>query len=225
MQKTQPKGSFGLSEDMMQAINDIDSKKRAPAAGPTSDVEDIVAQEETQKESPTELAQPARPAKAKPAENAELTEEEIAVKLKEVMKEVETNLGIEIDEDDIWSFLFNNEILKRGITIVPGKMVATFKTLSLDATNDVDGKMAEALDEKRLESGFKNINTQHILAQGLVELGRPGQVKSIGETPEERFKVIGKMSSLLVEKLGQKWNQFVFLIDETVKEEMETKKD
>ncbi len=220
MKQQNPSGSFGIPQDMKDAINDIEQKKREnQQKEPTSDVEEIVTQPVLEKKKETEESEPL-------SDNfEELTVDQKEKKVKEVLEEIRKNLDIEITEDDIWSFLYNNEIIKRNVVIMPGKMVATFKTISLDATNLVDSKMAEILDEKRLEAGFKNLNTQHVLSQGLIELGKPGKLKSLGETPEERFKVVGKMSALLVEKLGRKWNTFVFLVDEAVKEEMESKKD
>lgn len=218
MKNEKPRGSFGLPDDLLKAINDVERKKRSvQEPEPTNDVEEIVEQE---------AEKPVKSVKITGGDvNAELTEEEKKAKIEEVINEIKKDLGVEITEDDVWSMLFNNEIIKRGITVIPGKMSATFRTISLDDTNEVDSKMASELKIDRLENGYKNINTQYILSQGLIELGKPGQLKPLGETAEERFKAIGKMSALVVEKLGRKWNEFVFLVDETLKEEMESKKE
>lgn len=210
-------GSFGIPDELKQAIDSMEKKKTAPSQG-VSDVEDLPIEDLRVEGSAS-----------KEDQQKDLTEKELKEKKrleqKKLLEEIKEDLGIKISEDDIWSFLLNNEIIKKDIVIVPGRLHATFKTLTLDETNAIDSIMAQDLEVKRLENGFKNINTQHLLSRSILELGKPNAPRSIGSTPKERFDTLGKMSALLVEKLGRKWNLFVFLIDGIIKEEMEVKKD
>lgn len=204
------KSSFAIPEDLVKEINRAKEKEKPPVAP---------------KEAP-ETAKEAAPAttveEKKDAPKDEKTTEE---RTEELLKEVRESLGVDITEDDIWEFLYNNTMTKKDIIIYPGKMHATFKySLTLEETQAIDQAMASALERNYLEAGFKNLNTQHIMSYVLLELGKPGKTRPLGQTPKERFEAIGNMSSLLIEQLARKWNQFLFLLDSTLKKEEQVKK-
>ena len=176
------------------------------------------------------LSQPEKPdIKPKPQPNPvkeELTDKEKALEEREeLLDEIKKELEIEITEDDMWNSIFNSNLTKSNISIFPGKVHATFKYgLNVDELSQIDKAMATALEEKWMETGFKSLNTRHLLSHVLLEVGKPAKLKSIGSTPEERFEAIGEMNTILVEMLAKKWNMFLFLMDETAKQEKTLKK-
>ena len=89
---------------------------------------------------------------------------------------------------------------------------------------DAKKSLQKQYEKKMLEAGFRNLNTLQLLSHGLLELGRPGESKSLGETQEERFEALNEMNTLMVEKLAKKWNTFVWLLNYTVNEEIDEKK-
>lgn len=217
MKTTATQGSFGMPKEMLDELDRIKKKKSEGVSTPKesiseSDVEGMNFGAEV----------PEKKAASIPDEvPKELSRDQ---QIAEALKQIREDLGVVIDEDDLWSILYSNCLTKRNVTIIPGKMHATFRTHSLDETNAIDIKMAKVMEETRMENGIKNVNAQHILSYGLRELGKPGKMRSIGETPEARFKVLGEMSTMVIEVLVKKWNEFVFLVDQSVKEEMKGKK-
>ena len=218
MSGTKMQGSFGLPEEMKKELNRLERRKNEV---------DGKQQEEPSVEEPISepiVSDVEEMVDKKIVDTEPLSKEDYAIKIKKVMQEVRDDLKIEITEADIWAYLYNNEIIKKDVVIFPGRMIATFKTLSLNNVNRIDSSMAKIYDEKRLEGGYKNKGTQSLLAEGLLELGKPGEARSTGTTTEERFDSVGKMGAMLVDILGQKWNEFTFLVEKTIKMEMKEKK-
>lgn len=208
MEPKKTQGSFGIPEDMMNEINK--SKKKA-----SGEKVEEKKQSYTDSESIPDDGY---------KEGLDSPEEQEEQKLSDIAKDIKKDLQIEITEDDLWQFLYNNNLTKREITIVPGKMVATFKTISMKENQTIDSAMAEAMEKKLLEGGFRNLNTLHLLSYGLLELGKPGEAKSLGDNNEARFKVLEEMNTLIIEKIAKKWNTFVWLLNYTVNEEIDEKK-
>lgn len=206
MEPKKKTGSFGIPDEMIEAINESKQKaKSTEAKEGYKDSESIPDVEEAQTEE-------------------EVQEEEKTKTNAEIAEEIKKDLGIEIDEDNLWEFLYKNNLTKQDIVIVPGKMVATFKTISMKENQIIDEAMANAMEGKLLEGGFRNLNTLHLLAHGLRALGKPGQAKSLGDTFEDRFNAINEMNTLIVEKIAKKWNTFVWLLNYVVNEEIDEKK-
>jgi len=212
---TGQKGSFGIPQDVLDAVAESKKKGRGeptekdqPKASAVYDSESIPEVEESPEK-----------------ENADLdvkANDEVSVE--EQIAEMKKSLGVEIDEDDLWSIFMGNQLVKKGIQIIPGKLEVTFTTLSMDITESIDKKMAEALEEKFLEAGIRNRQTKLLLAAGIVEMGKPEKTRSLGKDADERFEQLGKMSTVLVEKIAQKWNQFTWLVNTCVEQEMDSGK-
>ncbi len=204
-------GSFGIPKDLLEAVNESKKKQgAAPTESKSYDSESIPEFEDKESEEPK--------SQEKAEELKVETEEE---RVEKQLQDVKKSLGIDITEDDLWSIFMGNQLNKTGIAIIPGKLEASFSTLSVDDTQKIDKKMAEALEEKFLEAGFMNLKTKHLLAAGLTGLGKPGKLKAIGATHEERFEQLGKMSTILVERLAHKWNQYTWLVNQCVNKEMD----
>ena len=197
-------GSFNIPKDLLNEMNKNEKPEENVSNEVTNDVEETIKKTEPGvKESN----------KSKEEEHEELLED------------IKKDLKIELTEDDLYNILVNPHKKKENIEIFPGRMYASFKFgLTTNELLDVDRKMTMAQEYKHLEAGFKTLNTQHILSHALLELGKTDNLKPIGDTPEERFEEIGKMSSLLVEMLSKKWNMFLFLISDLAKKESSLKK-
>lgn len=204
-------GSFGIPKDLLDAVNESKKKQGVtPTESKSYDSESIPDFDDKEPE--------ASKAEEKVEAVKEETEEE---KMEKQLEDIKKSLGVDITEDDLWSIFMGNQLNKTGIVIIPGKLEASFSTLSVDDTQKIDKRMAEALEEKFLEAGFMNLKTKHLLAAGLTGLGKPGKLKPIGTTHEERFEQLGKMSTILVERLAHKWNQYTWLVNQCVNKEMD----
>lgn len=208
MNKGKPQGSFGIGEDIMDAVN----KSKAKAKAEDEQPEKKAAYDS---ESIPEVEEDSGPKDEGKKVSNDPNPEEIA-------KTIRKDLGIEITENDLWNFLFKGALEKKGITIVPGMMYATFKTVTMKQTLEVDEKLSEYLEKKLMESSFRNVQTVLMLSQGVIELGKTAEaLKSLGDSAEVREAALEKMPSLLVEKLSKKWNSFVYLLNYEVTRHME----
>lgn len=198
-------GSFNIPDELLKEVNKVKVKEKDPES--SNDVEDLI-----------ESIEENEPEEKKVIESKKDDPEEL-------LENIKKDLKIELTEDDLWNVLFNSSLIKKNIEIFPGRVYASFKYgLTVDELAYIDTKMSEAVDSKLMETGFKALNTRHLLSHVLLELGKPDNIKPIGKNPEERFKEIGSMNSLLLEMLAKKWNMFLFLIDETIKKDESIKK-
>lgn len=209
------KGSFGIPKEIQEAINESKSKKTKDTP-PTEEYvdaesipEEVTSENQNKSQSGIESESPE-------AESQDKKDEALAAQIRE-------ELGIELDEDDLWQFYFGT-LEKKNIVVVPGKIHVTFRLIDMESDRKISEHMSVALEKKLLENGFRHLNTQHILSYGLTEIGKPGKVKSLGKDPEERFQALSKFNTLLIEKLSQRWNNFIWLVNHTVSKEMDLKK-
>jgi len=213
MKNQRPTGSFGLPEDMLKAINEVKKKQKDITQDqPDQPVHDV---EEQVKQAP-------KPEKENPRKEDASKQDETPT-VQEVVDRIKKDLRIDLDDDDVWALFSTYKVTKRGVCIIPDKLYATFATLTIDDNKQIDRLMAEDLDTKRLEDGHMTVRTQHLLSRGVLELGKRDNLKSIGDTPEERFEELGKMSALVVDRIGRKWNTFTFIVDQLLKEGDELK--
>jgi hypothetical protein len=211
------KGSFGIPEEMQEAIKK--SKKQAEGAEASKQPKEEYRDSES---IPEDIEK-----KVEKEEAKELTPEEVEVREKEKRDEtaekLKKELGIEFDDDDMWNFYFNNTLTKRNVVIVPDKVQATFRTIDMDENELINDALSRAVDEKILEIGIQNVRVKYTLACALVEYGKPGKMKSLGETLEDRLKAIGKMNTMMVDMLIKKWNKFTWLLEYTHGQDQQVK--
>lgn len=220
------KGSFGIPEEMMEQINE--SKRRAKESESVNSEEtkkeeaeyyDSESIPEDDQETQTDTPEKKDGFKSALTEQAKRDKEDA-----QLAEHIEKESGINITEDDMWAFIIKGNLTKKDVPIFPGKLHASFKTLTLKEDREIHESLGSLVDSKILESGFKNVNTKLILSKGLVELGKPGALKSIGSNSKEREEELDKMSTLLIERIAQKWNNFTFLVEHKAKQEMKEKK-
>lgn len=215
-------GSFGIPEDLLKEVNKSKEKAQKSEGKKPSSTYDSESIPEDDGYSFDDGEKKEDPRLEKDKVNP-VDETEPEPTLEEQIATIEKYLGITITEDDLWSIFMGETLEKSGIVIIPGKLEATFRTLSLDDTQTVDQHMAEAVEKKYLEAGFHNLKTKHLLSRGLVALGKPGKAKSLGHT-KDTFDALGGMSAILIEKLAQRWNQFTWLVNVVVNKEMDSGK-
>lgn len=178
-------------------------------------------------------AEPKKEARPKTVENVEVspkeqekqTQEQERQQRNEMIELLEKDLKTTISDDDIWQVLFGNTLEKRSVCIFPGRMFATFRTISMDDANKIENLMADAADGTVLKRGFDNLNTQYVVAAGVLELGKPNLAKNLGETMEVRYETFKPMSSVVVDRLSKKWGSFMTLIDLVLAREADAGKD
>jgi len=214
-------GSFGVPQDI---LNEIEKSKKK-GRGEKEDVK------EDPKESPkkteffdSESIPESGGEKFNPKVEEKEPEEEKGPTEEEQIKAAEKFLGVEISDDDLWPMFMGGHVEKAEIVIIPGKLSATFKTLSLNKNKKISSFMAKTIEEQYLEDGYRNIQTQHLLAAGLIALGKPGKVKELTDDYEEKFNQIGEMDTLLVGGLAEKWNSFNILVGTLFRREMDSGK-
>ena len=209
MKKTAPTGSFGLPDDIAEEIRKSKAKgkgKQGPA----------LKQAPKEEESYTD-------SESIPEKDVEAAEEE--TKLDDILSKIKKELGVEISEDDFWDATFNDGLTKENVVVVPGKIYATFKTITMDEDIELHKKLSSHMGEEMVEQGYRDLQTKYLLSYCLLGLRKEGEaIRSLGETPDQRFEAIGKMTTLIVGKLGQKWNAFTVLLDSVLKSENEAKK-
>lgn len=217
MKQGQTKGSFGIPEDMQEAI-----RKSKEKAGSSQESEHKAKPEPKSKSNYKDSESIPEEAEMKAAE--EDSKEKQKKEEAEIAEEIKKDLGIEFDEDDLWAFYFKNNLEKRNIVIVPGKVMATFRTIAMKENDTINDVLAEAVEKgSLLEAGMQNIRVKHTLAFGLRELGKPGKLKSLGENYEERLEALQEMNTMMIDKLMKKWNKFIWLLEYTVNQEMQVK--
>ena len=210
MEPKKTKGSFGMPDDVLKAVNESKAKARGEESKKQSYADSESIPEETPEATPE-----ATPEVAASTSQKEKTDDEVA-------EEIRKDLGIEITEDDMWQFLFKGQLTKPGVEIVPGKMVATFKTINMNQTQAIDERLADILEKKLLDAGFRNLQTRHVLSEGIASLNKPSSPeKPLGKNSSEVFTALGNLPTLLVEKISQKWNRFVWLVNYEVNKNME----
>ena len=224
------KGSFGIPEDMMEEIKR--SKEKAAQAESKEDSSqeyyDSESIPEEEVDSPKE--DPRKDKKESDRSDSTSFESIVSQQDKEEAEEakmakyIEETSKIDLTEDDLWDFITKGTLTKRDIPIFPGKLHASFRTLTLKDDREINESLGRVVDNKVLESGFKNINTRLILSRGLVELGPPGKLKPFGKDISDRETQLEEMSTILIERIAQRWNNFDFLIRHKTKMEMQEKK-
>jgi hypothetical protein len=211
MKANKMNGSFGIPEDLLKEVNKVKEREGKPRLPLEEDLE--------YPEEPKEKKEPPKKEVEKEIEKDPEKDRE------ELLEEIKKSLGIELNDDDLWGILFDNSLTKSDIIVFPGRVHVTFKYgLSVDEMAQIDEEMAKAMEYKMMEAGFQSLNTRHLLSHVLLEVGKPDKLKSIGNSPKERFAAIGKMNSILVEMIAKKWNMFLYLIDDTVKRDDAIKK-
>lgn len=218
------RGSFGIPEAMKKQL-EASQQRQAPKPGETAvPKESAPAQTDEAQQKATEGQASAEQASAASAEEQK-------------QKDVDTlrlfweeRLGIQITEKDIRDYIFKGRLIKDGIEAVPGYMRATFQSLNPEELGLVDQRMAEFRETvKFTPDGLTNENALQVLSHGWlkaveVEDGVAKTAKLLGNTAEDRYKTIQKISALAVQEVIEAWDGFNVLVKIALREKRLLKK-
>ena len=213
------RGSFGIPEHLKKQL---ESQQR-PATGAAP-----------QEGEPTEADIAATQAQAQAPEVAKVTQPDPEA---EKQNEIDTlrdfwqkRLGVTITERDIRDYIFKGRLIKDNIEVVPGYMKASFQSLNPEELGIIDEKMAQFREDKKFTpDGLTNENALQVLSYGWVkavevEDGTVKSAKSLGNTPEDRYKTIQKISALAVQEVIEAWDGFNVLLKIALREKRLLKK-
>ena len=193
------KGSFGIPEQLkkqMAAANAVAAEQR-----PDAQPEDKVASPQTE------------PVAAAAEEKSEDQKD-----IETLKKYWEGRLAIQITEKDVRDSIFKGRLLKDGVDAVTGFMKVTFQSLTVEEYNQIDQKLAEfRASSRHTEEGAANEMALRVLSFGWVraaevEDGQAKTYRALGNTPEERYGNILKMSAGTIQEVIEAWKGFEILV-------------
>ena len=207
-------GSFGIPEEMQEAINE---SKRKEGKNTVSEEEAKEFTDAIKEDTSFDLGDSKEEdSEDKKEEAPEKTLEEI---LNKEIKELSASLDLKIDEDDVWSMLFETELVKEGIIVIPGKFEVAFRTLNSVDNKAIDKKLEMFSRDGFLEEGIKNEMTLNLLAHGVLKMGRPGKAKDMPTSIDDRYDSFSKLPTIVLDKIARKWNDFTRLTNATLERE------
>lgn len=206
-------GSFGIPPEMQEAINESKNKERK---NPVTEEEAKEFTEAIKEDSSFDLGESKDKETEEEVVEDEKTLEEI---LNKEIKELSASLDIEIDEDDIWSMLFETELTKDKIIVIPGRFEVSFRTLNSVDNKAIDKKLEEFSRDGFLEEGIKNEMTLNLLAHGVMKMGRPGKAKELSKDIDEKYNSFAQLPTVVLDKIARKWNDFTRLTSAVIEKE------
>jgi hypothetical protein len=222
MEKKKATGSFGLPPEMQEEIR----KSKAKANGENVEEEAVNEQPKQKKtkkaKKPEYTDSESIPEEVEAKVEADEKTEEDELNLEEIVQKMKDDLEIEFDEDDLYNLWMS--VLEKEVAVVKGKVYAKLKTLSGDEDEEVLKAREEAFKTNTLEASIANRTAVKTLHFAVLGLGPKGKVKSLGNTPEERAKSLGKINTIMIERLMTKLRDFSFVCKYVQGEEDELKK-
>lgn len=212
------RGSFGIPD---QLRNQLEGKPGAQpeqksASAPAQDTQATVQE-------PVATA----PQETKAPEDAEDQAQKDVRALREFW---EKRLQVQITERDVRDYIFKGRLIKDGVEVIPGYMKASFQSLNPEELGIIDQKMATFRETTKFTAdGLSNENALQVLSYGWlrsveIDGGSAKAPKSMGNTPEERYKTISKISALAVQEAIEAWDGFNTLLKVALKEKQLLKK-
>lgn len=135
----------------------------------------------------------------------------------------EDELEVKLTADDIRQYIFKGRLIK-DVTVVAAEDVSLKVTLQTNTPadmNEIDERVASFRDKgKFTPDGLSNEYALWVLAYGWVK----AEGRSLGATPEERYKNISQMGGELVNQVRDAWNGLNFLLRFKLKEKSLLKK-
>ena len=212
MQGSNPRGSFGIPLDLQKKMDDAAkqarSSKSEQLSTPTPPVESEANEISTVDSDIKKIEEPVK-------SKEELEREEFE-KLK---SNYETTLKTTITEQDVTDYIFKGFMTKE-VEVIPGKLKATFKTLSADQLQEMRKRVDPFVKTTGDAQAIANENTLWTLSYVVVKLaGRDLPTDVI-----KKREVIGKLATNLIGKLSVSWNTLDMLINFSLEEERFLKK-
>lgn len=213
-------GSFGVPQHLVPRQPSVDTK---PATPPTDSDPDRLLSKPA----------PAVASSAAPSAQPEATPtdpESPKDEIESLRRFWEDRLKISITERDIRDYIFKGRLVKDNVEVIPGYMLATFQSLNPEELSAVDQKMALFRESVKFTTdGLNNENALQVLAYGWLKSAEVDEsgvkpMKSMGNTPEERYKTVTKISALAVQEAIEAWDGFNVLLKIALRERRLLKK-
>jgi hypothetical protein len=223
MEASRPQGSFGIPEHIRKQMEDT---QRAKAS--------------KDKEEPPQLPEPEeKSAKAAPvmepkaAKDSEDTASEADDKEK-LLKTIhfwEDQLEIKISPKDIQDYIFKGRLVKEGVFIAayPDEKTpdsykdfrVTFQSHTPADLSEIDEKMAAYRERGKFTAeGLENERSLHMLSYVLLS----ADGRSMGKTPDERYKNVKNFGGMIVSLIAEAWDGFNLLVRYSLREKKLFKK-
>ena len=214
------RGSFGVPEHLVPRQP---SPETRPATPPTDPDPDRLLS----KPAPTTASSATSPTQS---EAAPTDSEQPKDEIESLRRFWEDRLRVTITEKDVREYIFKGRLIKDGVEVIPGYMRATFQSVNAEELSLVDQKMADFREAGRYTAdGLQNENALQVLSHGWlksveVEGGVAKPSKSMGNTPEDRYNTISKISALAVQEAIEAWDGFNLLLKIALREKRLLKK-
>ena len=212
MQGSNPRGSFGIPLDLQKKMDDAAkqarSSKSEQLSTPTPPVESEANEISTVDSDIKKIEEPVK-------SKEELEREEFE-KLK---SNYETTLKTTITEQDVTDYIFKGFMTKE-VEVIPGKLKATFKTLSADQLQEMRKRVDPFVKTTGDAQAIANENTLWTLSYVVVKLSG----RDLPTDVVKKREVIGKLATNLIGKLSVSWNTLDMLINFSLEEERFLKK-
>jgi hypothetical protein len=216
--EAKPQGSFGVPAHIKKHIEDTQARKEAAASAPAP------AKGEA---APPKMGEDQTAVDEK---NADEKEREEFLKLK---ANYEKRLGVAITEDVVTEYLFRGRMTINNVTIIPGKATGTFRTLLTEDHDSIAERVALFRVAYTKDNGtapdatvVANEHAKWTLAY--TWLSFENEARKMGgrfpEKVEDRYKEIKTISTHLMEKAIETWNNLELLIRFSLEEERFVKK-
>lgn len=150
--------------------------------------------------------------------------ESLKAEQQKLYEEAIKSLGTTLNDDDIFTLIMGGQV-KKEIEVIPGKLNAKLcGPRSFDELEAVEKKFAEFTQQTQTKEAMSSYRTLVLLSHAVLELGKPGNLKSIGNNAEERFNSLRNLNTLILETLSAKWNLFMIMLTHTLNQESLIKK-
>jgi len=220
MEASRPHGSFGIPDHIKRQMEEQHRPKAAP-----------------KEESPTSQPEPEKPVEFKTGDEPKATAKPAAIedddkeKLLKTVHFWEEQLDVKITSKDIQDYIFKGRLVKEGIFIAAfheDKDSDKFKDFRVTFQSHTPADLAE-IDEKMAlyrEKGKFTArgleNEESLLTLSYVLLNADG--RSLGKTPDERYKNIKNLAGGIVALIAEAWDGFNLLIRYSLREKKLFKK-
>ena len=210
-------GSF-VSRDKLIAEVEQQRRPRPPVPGETSPARPPAAT--------PQAAAPAADTDAVQAQAEEAAETRRQGELLKLKVAYENLRGVKLTEAHLRDYIFRGALRVPGVSIVPGFMEGTFATHTPRESELIEKRLAAYRSQGGFTpEGLENERAILILAHGWTHAGETGKdIRSLGETAEDREATIRKMGVHVIEHAGEAWNQVNFLLKYALREKSFVKK-
>lgn len=202
--KGQSQGSFGIPPQIQEAAERSRAKNSQNVKKAGEPQEEV---QETPSAAPEAASEAAAPSPAGPVINDELAKQMDPINVLQT-------LGIEFGDELLQQLIFKG-FVEQNVEIIKGKLIAKFKTLTVEEFDLVDEMLAEEMNDKKMtNTGFENRRSLLILAFGVMELAGKPVCKPVLEkdkktidkvaTAQKRREVIQVMAPAVVNLMIQK---------------------